>query len=131
MVEGTNPDLAGKTLKEIFHNQPVSLQTYGPFSGNSAFGTWRSAFDLSYFGKPGVGAGHIIEGFRFTALASSGSGIFMVHSFSFDLVGGNFKASYPGNTIVGEFCNNGDPPVVVYNNNTVFDGFPVIRGGNC
>lgn len=131
MVEGTNPALSGKTLHEIFYNNPVQLETYGPFVGNSAFGTWRSALDLSYFGRPGVGAGHVIEGFNFTALASSGQGIFMVHSFAFDLLDGNFEASYAGNTIVGEFCNNGDPPVLVYKNNTSFNGFAVIRGGNC
>ena len=95
MVEGTNPELAGKTLVHTFYHQPVSLQTYGPFKGNSAFGTWRSALDLSYFGGPGVGAGHVIEEFNFTALSFSGSGIFMVHSSAFDLVNCNFKASYP------------------------------------
>mmetsp|Transcript_37281 Transcript_37281/g.78626 ORF Transcript_37281/g.78626 Transcript_37281/m.78626 type:complete len:1014 (+) Transcript_37281:227-3268(+) len=131
MVEGTNPAIAGKTLHQIFYGNPVALQTYGPFVGNSAFGTWRSALDLSYFSKPGIGAGHIIEEYTFTALAYSGSGVFMVHSFSFDLVNGDFNAIHPDNTIIGEFCNNGDPPVVVYNNNTTFDGFAVIRGGNC
>ena len=131
MVEGTNPDLAGKTLKQIFHNQPVQFETYGPFVDNSAFGSWRSALDLSYFSSPGVGTGHVIRGLNFTSLASSGQGIFMVHSHSFHLVDGNYKAAFEGNTIVGEFCNNGDPAVVVYMDNTVFEGFDIIRGGNC
>ena len=134
-VEGTNPAIAGKSLKQIFYQNPVQLETYGPFQGNSAFGSWRSALDLSYFSKPGVGAGHIIRDFSFTALASSGQGLFMVHSFSFDLVNGSYKATWPENTIIGEFCNNGNPGVVVYNNDTIFDGFAWTenypRGGNC
>ena len=47
------------------------------------------------------------------------------------MVDGNYKAAFEGNTIVGEFCNNGDPAVVVYMDNTVFEGFDIIRGGNC
>lgn len=130
-VPGTNPALAGKTLKNIFYQQPVQLNTYGPFVNNTAFGTWRSALDLSYFSTPGVGVGHVIEGFDFTALAHSGQGIFTVHSPSFDLVDGYFEAKSPENAIVGVFCNNGQNALEVYYNNTVFDGVDVVRGGNC
>jgi len=128
-VTGTNPKLAGKTLHEIGYQQPVSLQTYGGFIDNYAKGSWIDALDLNYFTNFGEGLGHELVRFNFTAFAAGGMGLFTIHSSTFVLINGYMKAVVDGNTIVGVYCNNGALNII--NNNTIFEGVAVVRGGNC
>ncbi len=136
-VLGTPQELIGKTFHQL-HNDDykgvLTLNTFGSFASNSAYGTWPIGLDLSYFSKPAnVTAGHVFEDMNLVALAKSGRGVSTIHSQLFTMRGGSIDAIYPGNTITAVFCNNCNQCQLNWQEEGVVDitGVAVLRGGNC
>ena len=136
-VLGTPQELIGKTFHQL-HNDGykdvLTLNTFGSFASNSAYGTWPVGLDLSYFSKPAnVAAGHVFEDMNLVALAKSGRGVSTTHSQLFTMRGGSIDAIYPGNTITAVFCNNCNQCQLNWQEEGVVDttGVAVLRGGNC
>lgn len=135
-VPGTPQELAGKTLRQLGneYEDVLTLNTFGSFASNSAYGTWQIGLDLSYFSKPAnVPEGHIFEDMNLVALAKSGRGVSTIHSQVFTMRGGSIDAIYPGNTITAIFCNNCNQCQLNWQEEGVVDitGVEVLRGGNC
>jgi len=109
-VEGTPEALVGKTRVEVESelNDYLTLQSYGSFKGNSAFGSWRSALSMTYWFGTSAPGGHVVEDFVATALTSSGNGMSFSFSSTHTLQGGSFTANEMDNTIVGISCGNGN-----------------------
>ena len=135
-VPGTPQELAGKTLRQLGNEceDVLTLNTFGGFASNSAYGTWQIGLDLSYFSKPAnLPEGHIFEDMNLVALAKSGRGVSTIHSQVFTMRGGSIEAIYPGNTITAIFCNNCNQCQLNWQEEGVVDitGVEVLRGGNC
>lgn len=128
-VPGTPSQLVGKTLQDVWRMlkpNSLTIQTFGSFQDNTAYGTWKTGLDLLYFG----GNGSLFVGTELVALASSGRQISTTHTSFLQLEGGMIEAVFPDNTIVGVWCNNGGPLSINYEDIPMIDVFQE-RGGNC
>mmetsp|Transcript_9119 Transcript_9119/g.12669 ORF Transcript_9119/g.12669 Transcript_9119/m.12669 type:complete len:1055 (-) Transcript_9119:126-3290(-) len=135
-VPGTNPSLAGKTLREISNDLQggLHLQSYGGFINNTAVATFQIGIDLSYFSSNiDELIGSKIEGAYIRNLALNGRGISTIHSKIFTLVDVTIEGGVVGNTMTGIWCNNCNECELEtpFMGNVVIEDVAVVRGGNC
>lgn len=133
-VDGTPPELVGKTRGQVADalTGDLTLQSYGSFRDNTAYGTWKTGLDLSYFGTQSLDAS-TAEGLTLTSLAYSGRSIMTTHSSLFALDDTTITATVPNNEIVGIFCNNCNACnlEVPFVEPVIIDNVAVVKGGNC
>jgi hypothetical protein len=129
-VAGTPEELIGKTRGEVrydVNNGLLSLNTYGSFKGNKAFGSFKRAFGANYFLlAPPSPEGHLLEDFSSVSLGSSGAGFSFGHSNRFTATG-SLTAIVQDNTIVGVAVSNGN--LTFHDCDFNYTGVEILRGG--
>lgn len=129
-VTGTPEELIGKTRGEVrydVNDGVLSLNTYGSFKGNKAFGTFKRAFGANYFLlSPPLPQGHLLEDFSVVSLGSSGAGFSFGHSNTFTATG-SLTAIAPDNSIIGVAVSNGN--LTFHDCDFSYAGIETLRGG--
>jgi hypothetical protein len=127
-IAGTPEELIGKTRPEVEsdYDDQLTLQTFGSFAFNNAFGSWRSALDVKYSFGTSVPGGHLFNDFNVVALASTGVALSFSWAAMSTVEFGSFLASYSNNEIVGVKCFESG---IIYYDDYILDNVAHLQEG--